>query len=149
MNTTATEPFAQIQSLFDRQRLCVLSTQKDGQPYASLVGFSATNDLKEFVFLTPETTRKYDNLIASPKVSTLVNNSRNQTDDYYSAVAVTGTGVSQVIDKDEYRDELAIYLNRHPSLESFSNSPTTAFIRVTMNRYFMVDRFQHVVELKV
>jgi len=55
MNKDRTETLNQIRDLFDSQSLAVLATQKNDQPYASLVLFAATPDLKEIVFLTPNT----------------------------------------------------------------------------------------------
>jgi len=58
---------------------------------------------KYVYFLTPNTTRKYENLTENPKVSILVNNSRNRADDIYNAISVTGTGISEVVDKSKGR----------------------------------------------
>lgn len=149
MNDNRKQIINKIFELFESQSLAVLSTQKNNQPYSSLVAFTASPDLKSFYFLTPNTTRKYENLRANPKVSILVNDSRNRADDIYNAISVTGTGVSEVIDKVTEQESLDIYLKKHPHLKDFSKAPTTAFIRIAMKRYFMVNRFQNVVELKV
>jgi len=149
MSENKKQKISEISELFESQSLAVLSTQKNNQPYSSLVAFTASSDLESFYFLTPNTTRKYENLTANPKVSILVNDSRNRADDIYNAVSVTGTGVSEVINKLTEQEALNIYLKKHPHLKDFSKSPTTAFIRITMKRYFMVTRFQNVVEFKV
>ena len=149
MNDNRKQVINTIAELFDSQSLAVLSTHKNDQPYSSLVAFAANADLGFFYFLTPNTTRKYENLKANPKVSILVNNSRNSPDDIYNAVSVTGTGISEVIDKSVEQKSLDLYLRKHPHLKIFSKAPTTAFIRVVMKRYFMVSRFQNVVEIKV
>lgn len=138
--------FKQITELFESQNLAVLSTQKDSQPYSSLVAFAASPDLKYVYFLTPNTTRKYEHLTANPKVSILVHDSRNQADDFYNAISVTGTGVSQEIDKPVAQKELDLYQKQHPDLKEFSMAPATAFIRISIKRYFMVNQFQNVVE---
>ena len=44
----------QITALFDSQQLAVLSTQKNDQPYASLVAFAASEDLEQILFLNPQ-----------------------------------------------------------------------------------------------
>ena len=46
-------------------------------------------------------------------------------------------------------DTTDLYLKKHPHLKEFCNAPTTAFIRISIKRYFMVNRFQNVVEVKV
>lgn len=149
MSDNKKQKLGEIHELFESQRLAVLSTQKNDQPYSSLVAFAASAELKYFYFLTPKTTRKYENLTVNPKVSILVNDSRNRADDIYNAISVTGTGVSEVIDKVSEHKALDMYLKKHPHLKDFSKAPTTAFIRITMKRYFMVNRFQNVVELKI
>ena len=149
MTDTRQKVLAQIGELLDSQRLAVLSTHKGNQPYSSLVAFSASFDSTYIYLLTPSTTRKYENLTANPKVSILVNDSRNRPDDIYNAVSVTGTGVAEVIEKSENMDVLNRYLKKHPQLKEFSNAPTSAFIRIAIQRYFMVNRFQNVVEVKV
>lgn len=138
-----------IKTLFNHETLAVLSTQKNGQPYASLVAFSAGSDLSHITFLTPSTTRKYDNLMAAPKVALLVNNSRNLAEDIYNAVSVTATGTAREVTGDEKKQILAPYLTRHPHMKAFASAPTTAVISVTINRYFMVSRFQNVIEIEM
>ncbi len=139
----------QIAALINTQRFAVLSTQQNNQPYASLVAFAASADLKHVYFLTPNTTRKYENLTVNPKVAVLVNDSRNQADDIDNAVSVTGTGVAHVVETGDNQAALDGYLERHPHLKAFAAAPTTAFVSITMNRYFMVNRFQDVVALKM
>ena len=149
MNRNNPEIVAQIRSLCDHQRLCVLSTQQDSQPYASLVGFAATPDLKQIVFLTPETTRKFENLSANPRVALLIHNAENQAGDFFDAAAVTATGVTSIPQGDQQEALLSLFLARHPHLSDFSRNPTTALVAVRVNRYFLVSRFQDVVELEM
>ena len=139
----------EIAALFESQRLAVLSTHQDGQPYASLVAFDVSPGLGAIYLLTPDTTRKYKNLVANPRVSVLVNNSQNQADDIYNAVSVTGIGVAQVVDKAQEKAALDQFLEKHLYLKDFSAAATTAFVRIAMSRYVMVNRFQNVVELRI
>lgn len=139
----------QIASLFESQRVAVLSTQKDNQPYASLVAFTVSETLEQFYFLTPKTTRKYDYLISNPRIAVLVHDSKNKADDIYNAVSVTGTGVASVVNKVEEKEALQTFLKKHPHLEEFSSESTTALICVTMEQYVMVNEFQNVVEITI
>lgn len=138
-----------IRTLFDTESLSVLSTQKSGQPYASLVAFAATPDLGQIVFLTPSTTRKYDNLTASPRVALLINNSRNTAGDIYDAIAVTVTGTAVTAQDHDKERLLPLYLQRHPHLKDFAKAPTTALVCVTVDTYVMVSRFQDVIEIRM
>jgi len=148
MNQAEKQTRDQIRALFDSQSLAVLATSKDDQPYASLVLFAATPDLKEIVFLTPNTTRKYDHLIHNPKVAVLVNDTTNRKEDIDRAASVTATGIAAILEHEKKNQYLDLYLYRHPHLKSFSDLKTTALVCVTVDRYVLVTQFQNVVEIQ-
>ena len=81
-----------LHQLFASQKLAVLSTQQQGQPYASLIAFAASDDLKELYFATPRATRKYAYLEANPKVALLIDSRSNQDSDIHQAIAATAVG---------------------------------------------------------
>lgn len=137
----------QIRSLLSTQSLAVLATHNDQQPYASLVAFVATGDLKHIDFVTPKTTRKYANLTADNRVAALVNSSTNQSSDFHQAISVTAVGEAAEISGPERRAAIAPYLIKHPYLEEFAKSPTCALVRVTVKSYYLVKNFQKVLEL--
>ena len=136
-----------LRELFESQQLAVLATHRSGQPYANLVAFYATEDLKHLFFVTPRTTRKFENLIADSRVSLLVNSSTNQTADFHRAVSVTVVGNASEVVGTERQPILERYLQKHPHLEDFVHSPSCALVRVSAKSYFMVQNFQHVLEL--
>jgi nitroimidazol reductase NimA-like FMN-containing flavoprotein (pyridoxamine 5'-phosphate oxidase superfamily) len=55
-----------LRALLESQRFAVLATEDQGQPFASLMAFAATDDLRHMVILTERTTRKYANLKSNP-----------------------------------------------------------------------------------
>ncbi|MGD9300914.1 MAG: pyridoxamine 5'-phosphate oxidase family protein, partial [Desulfobacterales bacterium] len=104
----------QLGQLFGSQNLAALSTHNDGQPYASLVAFHASEDLRHIYFVTPTTTRKFANLTADNRVAVLVNSSINQASDFHRAISVTAVGKAKEfagVDKDSILEE---YLSKHP-----------------------------------
>ena len=133
--------------LFDSQNLAVLSTQQNGQPYASLVAFYADDDLKHIQFVTPKTTRKYANLTADSRVAIMVNNATNQIADFHRAISVTAVGKAKDVAGGDKEKILNHYLAKHPHLEDFVRSPTCALVGVAVASYFMVKNFQNVMEL--
>jgi nitroimidazol reductase NimA-like FMN-containing flavoprotein (pyridoxamine 5'-phosphate oxidase superfamily) len=149
MNKAQNQTRDQIRALFDSQSLAVLATSKDDQPYASLVLFVVTPDLKEIVFLTPDTTRKYDHLIHNPKVAVLINDTTNRKEDIDRAASVTATGIAAIFEHEKKDQYMGLYLNRHPHLKSFSDLTTTALVCVTVDRYILVTQFQNVVEIQM
>jgi nitroimidazol reductase NimA-like FMN-containing flavoprotein (pyridoxamine 5'-phosphate oxidase superfamily) len=137
----------QIRDLFASQNLAVLATHNQEQPYASLVAFVASDDLKYLYFVTPKTTRKFANLTANPRVAVLINSSTNQTADFHRAISVTAVGDAAEIRAADREQMLPFYLAKHPHLEEFAKSPTCALVRVTARSYYLVKNFQKVLEL--
>ena len=133
--------------LFDAQKLASLSTQKDGQPYASLVAFHAADDVKHLYFVTPKTTRKFANLSVDSRVALMINNSTNTDVDFHEAISVTAVGTANELTGADKERVLSQYLAKHPYLEDFARAKTCALVGVRVASYFMVRNFQNVTEL--
>jgi nitroimidazol reductase NimA-like FMN-containing flavoprotein (pyridoxamine 5'-phosphate oxidase superfamily) len=139
----------QIKELFLTQNLAVLATQNKGNPYTNLVSFASSDNLKQIFFVTPQYTRKYMNLSADSRVSILVDNRSNKASDIGNAIAVTAIGDAEEIKVNEKDEVLLIYLAKHPYMEDFAKSPTSALLRINVRKYIIVSRFQKVLELEV
>ncbi|MBT8328533.1 MAG: pyridoxamine 5'-phosphate oxidase family protein [Desulfofustis sp.] len=139
----------QINDLLSEQPLAVLSTQRNGQPYSSLMAFAHTRDLGVIVVATGKSTRKYQNIIRDARVSLLVDNRSNNEEDFHAAAALTVLGVAKNIESDERQKFETLYLERHPYLQKFLNAPTTSFIKIEVQCYLMVSRFQNVMEYRI
>jgi heme iron utilization protein len=135
-----------LRKVLGEQKLAVLATQADGRPYASLVAFAASPDLSALVFATTRSTRKYANLRDDPHVALLIDSRTDSDVDFHHAVAVTATGLVEEL-REGPRDEAApLLLAKHPVLGTFIASPTCALLRLSVETYYMVTRFQSVVE---
>lgn len=145
----ASELKSNLESLLNTQQLGVLSTQQKGRPYASLVAFAATEDSKYLVFATTRSTRKYANIESDSRVAMLIDNRSNQTDDFHSSMAVTATGKAEQVDPNEKDIYLQIYLQKHPYLKDFVNAPSCALLKIKIDTYYLVNRFQKVFELHI
>lgn len=138
-----------IKQMLDSQRLAVLATQGEGRPYGSLVAFAATEDMRNLLFATTRATRKYANLLKKRGVTLVIDTRTNQTADFADAAAVTVLGDVEEIADHERQGLARIYLDKHPYLTEFVESPTTALLRVDVKTYIMVNRFQNVQELHI
>ena len=136
-----------VKELFSSQRLAVLATQGQKQPYGSLVAFMGTADLKHLVFATTRATRKYANISKNPRVAMVIDNRSNRESDFHQAAAVTATGIVKEVERSEKRPLLKLYLFGHPYLKDFVSSPTCALLRMDVETYYVVRQFQNVVEL--
>ena len=138
-----------IRNLLESQRLAVLSTQNHGQPYCNLIAIAATDDLKYLLFATTRATRKYANLMADSRVAVLVDNRRNEVADFAEAAALTALGKAWELQGVERQQFLTVYLAKHPYLEEFVAAPTCALLRVKVDKYIVVSRFQDVREIQL
>jgi nitroimidazol reductase NimA-like FMN-containing flavoprotein (pyridoxamine 5'-phosphate oxidase superfamily) len=147
--TDTTEAWETLAALLASQRSAVLATQRDGQPYCSLMAFAASGDLRTLIIATLRTTRKYANLAAEPRVALLVDNRANQTADNQAALAVTVMGTAAEVDPGARGRLEQMLLAKHPHLKDFVRSPDCAIVRIQVEKYYLVRRFQEVVELAI
>jgi nitroimidazol reductase NimA-like FMN-containing flavoprotein (pyridoxamine 5'-phosphate oxidase superfamily) len=148
MNDTS-ETLALIRNLLQSQKLAVLSTQNHGQPYGNLIAIAASADLRHLLFATTRATRKYANLMADARVAVLVDNRKNEVSDFTEAAALTALGQAWELQGLERQQFLKVYLERHPYLEEFVTGPTCALLRVKVDKYVVVSRFQDVREIQM
>jgi nitroimidazol reductase NimA-like FMN-containing flavoprotein (pyridoxamine 5'-phosphate oxidase superfamily) len=139
----------ELKKLFKKQRLAVLATHKNGQPYSSLVAFAVTEDLKHIIFATSRSTRKYEHFSSDGRVALLIDNRTNKVADFHSAIAVTAVGTAIEPDENSRQQLTHLYLAKHPHLKDFIQSPTCALIQVSVKTYYVVRTFQNVMELHV
>ena len=137
-----------LKRLLKSGKLAVLATHRNGQPYCSLVAFSHTRDLKYLIFATCRSTRKYENLSADKRVSMLADSRTNRESDFHKAEAVTITGKATEVSKGMRNEYLRTYLRKHPELKGFVSSPNCALLRLKVNKYYLVSRFQEVMEIR-
>lgn len=142
------EHVQQISALMQTQRFAVLSTrQDDGHPYANLVAFCVSADLRHVIFCTLRSTRKFENLASDSRIALLVDNRSNDETDLQQAAAVTVLGAC-VETQGQHRASLVDqFLERHPAMADFLKSPGCALMDVDVRSYYLVTRFQNVIEL--
>ena len=136
-----------ISKLVFNQPFAVLSTQGHGQPYASIISFACSSDLKNIVFSTPFNTRKYGLLSESNKVALFIDNRSSVPPGLSKVSGVTITGKSKILNNSpEFEKWADLLIDKHPNLDLFAKSPSNALILVEVYRYFLVRRFQEVFE---
>lgn len=130
--------------VFNKTRFfAVLATNDNGQPYTSLISFAVTPDLKKVIFATPKQTRKYRNILNSKNVALLIDNRSNTSKNLMETEAITIMGEARSVRRGKIRDELAaLFLKKHPDLDEFIQSKTTALIVVDAVRCIHVGKFQ-------
>jgi heme iron utilization protein len=136
-----------LSELFSEQKLAVVATQGQGGPYGNLVAFLVSPDLRSLIFATPKATRKFSNMIQYPMVAFVIDNRSNNEDDFFQAVAVTAIGSASELRSHERDSFLELYAMKHPNLREFASDPRCALIKIDVEKYTCVFRFQNVLEL--
>jgi nitroimidazol reductase NimA-like FMN-containing flavoprotein (pyridoxamine 5'-phosphate oxidase superfamily) len=138
-----------VRDVLENQDLAVLATHSSGQPYANLVAFLATKDLKGIIFATRCTTRKYMNIAKDSRIALVIDTRSNESADFHKAMAVTVTGRAQEVGGEEREKLAGLYLEKFPHLIEFISSSHCGLFKVVVSKYTFVSGFQNVVELEV
>lgn len=134
-----------IRKLVNDEPYAVLCVQGEGQPYGALVAFAFSHDLRQAVFSTPVTTRKFRLLSECDHVALVIDNRPNQGEELMEIEAITATGRSVLLERDgEFDCWAELLVAKHPYLKPVLKAETTALIRIDIIRYFHVVRFQEV-----
>jgi nitroimidazol reductase NimA-like FMN-containing flavoprotein (pyridoxamine 5'-phosphate oxidase superfamily) len=144
---SVSELVEELNKLFSVQNLAVLATSGKAGPYGNLVAFMASHDLKYLVFSTQKATRKFGNLSENPNVAFVIDNRSNKIEDFVNAVAVTAMGKGFEIVSEDREKLLQSFIEKHPHLKDFVTSPSCALVKVEIEKYVCVFRFQNVIEL--
>ena len=141
-------PEQRIRRLIGEQLFAVLSTVGRGQPYSSLVGFAASDDLLLIYFATGKATRKYANLKENPRSSVLIDDRGNLAGDIDRALALTAVGRVEEIGPALENGFKKAFSAKQPGLADFLYAPGTARLALKVEAYYLVSRFQNVVEYR-
>ena len=137
-----------IKLLLESQRLGVIATDKDGHPYANLVAFASTCDLKNIIFATSKNTTKFKNIKNNAKISVLIDNRQNIPSDFEKSVSLTAFGEAEeiIMNRSFYKK---LYLDKHPNLMNFVGSSDCALVKIQVDRYQYVTKFQNILNLEM
>ncbi len=135
----------EIRKMSDNQMFAVLATHGESGPFASLVAFAGSRDLKHIIFITPRNTKKYDNILVNGNVTLLIDNRSDRPGSINQISALTITGTASVMNNELFMDQwLRMYLSKHPNLNDFVEASSNIAILVEVDTYIYVSKFQEV-----
>lgn len=138
-----------IKQLLSSQSLAVLATEKNGNPYINLIVFISDKDLRWLVFATNRSTRKFENIEANQRVALLIDNRCTYDFDTDKTVVASIIGKAEEVGDYEEIQLQEQYVAQHPHLKEFVMAPDCAFIKVMVEKYIVVQKFQEVSELDI
>ena len=138
-----------VRQILDSRGVAVLATQGGDYPHVCLVAFVASPDLRNLFFVTGRSTRKFQNIKRDSKVMLLVDDRANTLEDFDGATVITGRGSAVPVDTAHAHGTFSSYLRRHPHLETFARDKSSVLVKVEIDSYAVVTRFQEVMVLEM
>ncbi len=127
-----------MKALAREKNICVLATIAGSKPYCSLMAYVTNKACTELYMVTHSQTQKYQNLMANPAVSLLIDT--RDTSPRSAARAMTVEGVFEKI-KDPAKEEKVRrkLLSAHPHLNGFMGHPETEVFRIKIKSFLLLD----------
>jgi len=116
----------------------VLATEGEGQPHASLVAITPSDDFKELIFATYRSTRKYNNLTKNGKVAVLFENRCANNLTKQDITVLTAFGNAEELNNEAFELAFESHVFKHPEQRTFLSSKDCAIFRVKVAAYQLV-----------
>lgn len=129
---------AKLESLLRNNSLCVLCTEATGNPYCSLMTYLPSDDLTSLYLVATRESRKFQNLLANPRVSVLVD-SRQHQGQGANIVSVTLAGLFQPLTEAEVPPIKTTLAEKHPELKEILNHPDSLVFAIQLQSYLLLD----------
>ncbi len=127
-----------INSLLRRKSSCVLATSNGNTPHCSLMAYIISMDSDRLYLVTPQNTKKYQNIIHNPEVSLLIDTRGEQKRLQTQALTISGT--CQILeDVSEISRVRKAFKHHHPHLHSLIRKGNVAYICVKFDSFLFLD----------
>jgi len=132
---------AQIETILCENTLCVLCTETAGNPYCSLMTYLLMDDDISVLYLVAtRDSRKYQNLLANPRVSVLVDTRQTQgAATTEKIVSVTFSGLFKALtDCEAQRIKLKL-ATEHLELAEILKNPNSVVFGIQLKSFLLLD----------
>jgi nitroimidazol reductase NimA-like FMN-containing flavoprotein (pyridoxamine 5'-phosphate oxidase superfamily) len=128
----------EMKALVREKNICVLATVSGSKPYCSLMAYITNKPCTEIYMVTRRQTQKFQNLMANPAVSLMVDS--RDTSPRSAARAMTIEGVFQCIEDREKQEEVRRkLLSAHPHLQGFMGHPDAEIVKIKIKSFLLLD----------
>jgi len=128
----------EMKALAREKNSCVLATIVDTKPYCSLMAYVTNRACTEIFMVTHRQSQKFQNLIANPAVSLMIDT--RDTSPRSAARAMTVEGIFQKI-KDPAKEKKVRrkLLSAHPHLKEFMGHPEAEVFQITIKSFLLLN----------
>ncbi len=130
-----------IKEILQTQRLCVLATSWQEEPYCSLMGYLWDQDTGEFYMVTSSESRKFRNLNQNPRVSLLLDTRTTQRPQERAYTrALTVQGKAQLLSDPGLEEKVLQRMQEvHPQLSNLLENQRVVVVRVRPISFLLLD----------
>jgi nitroimidazol reductase NimA-like FMN-containing flavoprotein (pyridoxamine 5'-phosphate oxidase superfamily) len=127
----------EMKALVREKNTCVLATISGSKPYCSLMAYVTNKACTEIYMVTRKQTQKFQNLIANPAVSLMIDS--RDTLPRTAARAMTVEGVFQKINDPTQEDKVRRkLLSAHPHLNEFMGQPDAVVFQIKIKSFLLL-----------
>lgn len=131
---------AKLENILRENTLCVLCTVADGNPYCSLMTYLLMDDLSIIYLVSTRKSRKYQNLLANPRVSILVDTRQHcDTSATEKIVSITFEGLFEPLTDSETPKIKANLAKGHGELNEILNNPDCVVFAIKLKSFLLLD----------
>jgi len=132
-----------MKELILRKDTCVLATVAEGKPHCSLMSYIVDPECRELYMVTQRQTKKYQNLLANPWVSLLID-TREDTrhSELRQKKALTISGLFQKVKAREMKALRAKFIEKHPQLQDLLQDPAAEIFCIRLHSFQLLEGFQ-------
>lgn len=127
-----------VQEALHSCTFAVLATEGEGQPHASLVAITPSDDFKALIFATYKNTRKYNNLNKNGKVAVLFENRSANNLNQHNTTVLTAFGNAKELDNEALKPAFEAHVFKHPEQRTFLLSNDCAMFRIKVTAFQIV-----------
>jgi len=128
----------EMKALAREKNSCVLATIVDTKPYCSLMAYVTNRACSEIYMVSHRQSQKFQNLIANPAVSLMIDT--RDTSPRSEARAMTVEGVFQKIeDPAKEKKVRSRLLSAHPHLSNFMDHPEAEVFQITIKSFLLLN----------
>lgn len=130
-----------MKKLAKEKDICVLATASGGTPHCSLMAYATDEECREIYMVTYRNSQKYQNLLANPSVSLLIDTREEHTGPHRpeaKAMTVAGT-YSRIEDPKKEAAVREKLMKKHPHLKPFIEGPDGEIICIRIASFLLLD----------
>ena len=119
----------------------MLATASENRPHCSLMAYATNSSCDEIYLMTPNDSRKYQNMCKNPAVSLLIDTRQDALEsDHTETMALTLSGRFDRVIEETERERIPKELSRkHPGLKDFFENPGGEPVKIIIESYLLLE----------